>query len=505
MTARTLMVMGSMSSVGKSLLVTALGRIFARRGVRVAPFKAQNLSNNAAVCRDGGEIGRAQALQALACGIAPTVDMNPVLLKPEADTGVQVVVLGRPWQPSPARDADETKAELWRQVTAALDRVRGGHDLVLIEGAGSAAELNLRAADIVNFAIARYANAPVLLAGDIDRGGIFAQLLGTLSLLEPEERALVRGFVVNKFRGDPALFADGVRILEERGGVPVLGVMPYLGDLILPDEDAVSIESAGSGTRARAGELDVAVVALPRIANFDDFDALKAEPRVRLRYVHGLAEWGQPDAVIVPGTKSTLADLAWLRATGLADAVQGFAATGGAVVGICGGYQMLGRRISDPHHVESRGDTSADGLGLLPTETVFDANKTTHQATATIVDGPGWLRALLGETVRGYEIHMGATQGGAAWLRIDARGAQVVAVPDGAVSPDARIWGTYLHGLFANDSFRHAWLESLGWMRPAEALAQDAVLSKSIDDLADAVAAALDLQMLDQIIWGERA
>lgn len=384
MTAKTIMLQGSSSSAGKSLLVTALCRIFARRGVRVAPFKAQNMSNNAAVCVDGSEIGRAQALQAIASGLPPSVDMNPALIKPEADARSQIILMGRPWQTLAAKTYYEKKDLLWESARATLDRLRSEYDLIIIEGAGSPVELNLKQGDIVNMAVACYAQSPVLLVGDIDRGGIFAQLLGTLWLLEPEERSLVRGLLVNKFRGDLSLFDDGIRILEQKGDVPVLGVIPYLRGLILPDEDAVSVETAGApSSPAAAKEIDIAVLAFPRIANFDDFDALKAEPGISLRYVKSVAELGSPHALILPGTKSTIADLDWLRQTGLAEAITRFAERGGAVAGICGGYQMLGQEILDPAHVELRIE-QVMGLGLLQARTSFLAEKATYQARAQI-------------------------------------------------------------------------------------------------------------------------
>jgi adenosylcobyric acid synthase len=489
MSARVLMIQGTSSSVGKSLLTAALCRAFARRGVRVAPFKAQNMSNNAAVCADGAEIGRAQAVQAAAAGVEPTADMNPVLLKPEADSRCQVVVLGRPWQTLRASAFYRRKEELWPVVTAALDRLRNAYELVLIEGAGSPAELNLRALDIVNMAVARHARAPVLLAGDIDRGGIFAQLLGTLWLLEPEERALVRGLVVNKFRGDRALFADGVRILEERGGVPVLGVVPYLPALAVAEEDAVALDAARPVQQTGT---DVAVIRLPHIANFDDFDPLRAEPGVAVRYVSSARDLGSPHAIILPGTKSTVADLAWLRATGLAEAIRTFAEEGGAVVGVCGGYQMLGRVIRDPDGVESSAAEVA-GLGLLPVETTFVREKATHQARARVGGGPGWLGAAAGVPADGYEIHMGRSHGGTPWLEITRRNGEVV--EDGAVSADGRVWGCYLHGLFANAGLRRAWLAGLG-RQPVEAAPAD----DSLDRLAAAVEAALDMERLETII-----
>lgn len=507
MTAKVLMVQGTSSSAGKSLLVTALCRIYARRGIKVAPFKAQNMSNNAAVCADGSEIGRAQALQAAAARLAPSVDMNPVLIKPEADSRSQIILMGRPWNTLEAKTYYEKKEILWEHVTAALDRLREAYDLVIVEGAGSAAEINLRRGDIVNMAVARYANAPVLLIGDIDRGGIFAQLLGTLWLLDPEERALVRGLVVNKFRGDLALFSDGVQILEEKGNVPVLGVLPYLRNLNLPDEDAVSVESRSSTSGNPQVELtesapdsliDIAVLALPRISNFDDFDPLKAESGVTLRYVSSAAEFGTPTAVIIPGTKSTIADLDWLRQTGLAEAVTKFAKSGGAVVGICGGYQMLGEAIADSHHVESKVEQSS-GLGLLPVRTEFSKEKATFQAQARINCQRGWMSRLDESILSGYEIHMGETPSQSAWLEIVSRNGEQVKVADGSVSSDGKIWGCYLHGIFVNDDFRHAWLESLGWRGSISS--QSEIFNQSLEALADAVEGALNMDLLEEIIW----
>jgi len=502
--AKVLMVQGTSSSVGKSLLVAALCRIYAGRGVRVAPFKAQNMSNNAAVCAGGAEIGRAQALQARAAGVAPTADMNPILLKPEGDARSQVVVMGQVWQTLPAGDYYRHKESLWAVVTASLDRLRAAYELVIIEGAGSPAELNLRDGDIVNMAVARYARAPVLLAGDVDRGGIFAQLLGTLWLLSPEERALVRGLVVNKFRGDAALFADGVRILEERGGRPVLGVIPYLADLNLPEEDAVALDGAADHTGSPAGVVDIAVIRLPHIANFDDFDPLAAEPDVRLRYVSAASVLGRPDAVILPGSKSTMADLAWLRRQGLASAIQRLAGEGVAVVGICGGYQMMGRVIRDPDHVEGAG-TETGGLALLPTGSVFLRRKETHRAQARVLGGPGWLSLLAGQCVEGYEIHAGHTTGSVAWLQIEQRDGKPATVPDGAVAGDGRVWGCYLHGLFANEQFRRAWLAGLtAGGRPAAHHVRQRyapTIESELDRLADTVAAALNMERLEQIVW----
>lgn len=497
MTARVLMVQGTMSSAGKSLLVTGLCRSYARRGLHVAPYKAQNMSNNAAVCADGSEIGRAQYTQALACGLAPTAQMNPVLLKPEADSRSQVVVMGRARAAVPAQDYHRYRAELWQIVTGALDGLREAYDLVIIEGAGSPAELNLKRGDLVNMAIAKYAQSPVLLAGDIDRGGVFAQLLGTLWLLEPDERALVRGLIVNKFRGDTDLFYDGVEILEEKGGVPVLGVVPFIHHHI-PEEDAVAIEAQNIAA-APTAEIDIAVIRTPRISNFDDFDPLLAEPGVRVRYVDRPGELGQPQAVILPGTKSTLPDLLWLRAQDLDRAIEQAAARGAAVVGICGGYQMLGRRIYDPAHVESAVEDVV-GLGLLPIETTFAADKATYQSRATIRSDAGWLAEASGQAVSGYEIHMGRTEGSTPWLAIDRRGGEHVDVLDGSISPDGAIWGCYLHGLFENDGLRRAWLRSLGWQSDGHGEGSAARLEQSFDLLADTLEASIDMPRLDEII-----
>jgi len=514
------MIQGTSSSAGKSLLTAALCRIYARRGVRVAPFKAQNMSNNAAVCPDGSEIGRAQAVQAAACGLEPTADMNPILIKPEADARSQVVVMGRAWRVLAAREYYAHRDELWALVTQALDRLLQDYELVVIEGAGSPVELNLRAGDMVNMAVACHARSPVLLVGDIDRGGIFAQLLGTLWLLPDDERALVKGLLVNKFRGDATLFADGVRILEERGGVPVVGVIPYLRGLAIPEEDAVALEepggrgaaSVGAVTATQAGPrergavpsaptIDIAVIHFPRIANFDDFDPLAAEPGVQLRYVSSPAELGQPQAIILPGTKSTTGDLQWLRGTGLAPAIQERAAAGTAVVGICGGYQMLGRTIRDPQRVESSKEV-VPGLGLLPVETLFLAEKATYRIRARVRGGPGWLARVAGQVVSGYEIHMGRTNGADPWLTITARSQRPVEVADGAASEDGRVWGCYLHGLFETQAFRRAWLAGLGWENPGLPSTSSTDLARRLDDLAEAVEQALNMELLEEIVWG---
>ena len=493
MTAKVLVILGTSSSVGKSLLVAGLCHLFARRGINVAPYKAQNMSNNAAVCSDGSEIGRAQATQAIAAGLEPHVDMNPVLIKPEADARAQVIVNGRAWKTLSARDYYPKKEILWAAATSAFDRLREQYELVIVEGAGSAAELNLRDGDIVNMAIARYANAPVLLAGDIDRGGIFAQLIGTVWLLEPEERELIKGLLVNKFRGDIKLFEDGIEILEEKSEKPVLGVLPYLHGLFIPEEDAVALENPFSKPATFEDEIEIAVIHLPRIANFDDFDPLDAENGIRIRYVDSVEKLGQPAAIIIPGTKSTLDDLAWLRSHGLDAAIQQLAANGTPVVGICGGYQMLGENIYDPDHIEAAQD-SAPGLGLLPTDTTFAGEKATHQAKARIQNGKGWFAEIEGQEISGYEIHMGRTESKSAWLQINERSSETVHVMDGASSEDGKIWGCYVHGLFANENLRGAWLRSLGW---SEEGAKEDPFAESLTRLAETLEETLDMELLE--------
>jgi adenosylcobyric acid synthase len=475
MPAPVIMVLGTASSVGKSTLVAALCRIARRRGLRVAPFKAQNMSNNAAVTADGGEIGRSTAVQATAAGILPTVQMNPILIKPEGAMRSQIIVEGRPWQTLEAVDYWRRKDLLWGVVARSLDALRDEYDLVIAEGAGSPVELNLKPRDIVNMRVATYAQARTLLVGDIDTGGIFAQLLGTLMLLEPEERELVAGLVVNRFRGDPALFVEGVTMIEQRAGLPVLGVVPWIDELGLAEEDGVALER---GFGALGAGLRVAVVRLPAIANFDDFDPLAREAGVDLRYIDRPEQLAGAAAVILPGTKHTLAARRWLRERGLDTALQAFP---GAVVGICGGYQLLGAQISDPLGVEGAGGDEP-GLGLLPVTTVFGAEKRTVQVNAAAL--APW---ALGAPLEGYEIHMGQTSGAdAALARITRRGGVPSDEADGCVGADGRVWGCYLHGLFANTAFRRAWLGTLGW-RPSA----DGPTCDPYERLADLVEGAL--------------
>ena len=497
--APVLLVAGTASSVGKSVLVTALCRIFRQDGVRVAPFKAQNMSNNAAVTPDGLEIGRAQAEQASAAGLDPTVEMNPVLLKPQGDRTSQLVLRGRPAGRLHSADFPSRKRDLWPDAARALDELRGRFELVIAEGAGSPAEPNLRAGDLANMRVARHARGPALIVGDIDRGGVFAHLLGTLELLTPEDRELVRGFVINRFRGDPSLLDPAIEELEERTGVPVLGVIPWIDDVGVAEEDAVALERpaaapAGDGS----AEVDIAVVQLPRIANFDDFDPLAREPGVRLRYVRSPEEFGRPDLAVLPGTKATAADLGWLRERGLDRAIEAHAASGGAVLGICGGMQILGERLVDDEGVEAAPGTALPGLGLLPLETRFSAAKTTQRASGEVAASAGPWAEAAGLPVEGYEIHMGdsAATGEGAMRPLLHLGGR----PDGAISPDGRIAGTYLHGLLHNDGLRAALLRALGRRAAGAEAPEDERREQAFDRLAAVVREHLDMQRVRALV-----
>ena len=476
------MLQGTGSDVGKSLLAAGLGRAFSRRGLAVRPFKPQNMSNNAAVTADGGEIGRAQALQARACGLAPSSDMNPVLLKPQTEVGAQVVVHGRVWGNVQAEAYQAMKPDLLPAVLDSFARLSGGADLVLVEGAGSAAEVNLRAGDIANMGFAEAAGVPVVLVADIDRGGVIASLVGTHALLTQAERDLLAGTIINRFRGDVRLFDGGLEIIKARTGLACFGVVPYFADAHrLPAEDALAVERppAVSGK----AHIRIAVPVFSRIANFDDLDPLSAEPDVEVEFVKpGRALPGDADLVILPGSKATLADLAVVRAEGWDLDIRAHLRRGGWLLGLCGGYQMLGRLISDPEGIEDQ-PGSAEGLGLLDIETTLSADKTLIEAEGT--------DATSGAAVRGYEMHVGATTGpGLArpMLRLGGR-------PDGAVSDDGRVLGCYLHGLFAADGFRHAFLSRLK-LRAASGLAYETEVENTLDALARHLEAHLDLDGL---------
>lgn len=488
------MVQGTASHVGKSVIVAGLCRIFADLGYRVAPFKAQNMALNSYVTADGLEVGRAQAEQAAAAGVEVRAEMNPILLKPEADARCQVVLLGRPWRTVPAREYYRLRGRLWPVVGRSLETLRAQFDLVIIEGAGSPAEINLRRTELVNMRVARFAGAPVLLVGDIDRGGVFASLYGTLKLLTPAERRLVRGLIINKFRGDPALLGDGIARLRRLTGRPVVGVVPYIPGLRWAEEDSVGVaDKADPGA-----DLEVAVLRLPRVSNFDDFDPLKAEPDVAVRFVDRPPS-GRPDLIILPGSKSTAADLDFLRRSGLADWVCREAARGTPVIGICGGFQMLGAAVYDPERVESD-RTEVPGLGLLPVTTVFTGEKVTRRVRAEVLANHGLLAGLGGEPVAGYEIHMGRSAGGQAVFRLYR--ADRSAADDGAITDDGLVFGTYIHGLFDNGRFRRAILDRLRTRRGLPPVGRPAPFDRraEYDRIAQVLRAHLDLDFILRLV-----
>ena len=472
-----LMIQGAGSNVGKSLMVAGLCRAAKLRGLSVAPFKPQNMSNNAAVTVDGGEIGRAQALQALACGLEPHTDMNPVLLKPETDTGSQVVVHGKRLTTVKARDYAALKPALLSPVLDSFNRLKAQYDLVIVEGAGSPAEVNLRQGDIANMGFARAANVPVILVGDIDRGGVIAQIVGTKAVLAPPDAAMIAGFIINKFRGDPALFTDGYHLIENLTQWRGFGTLPYFAAASkLPAEDALDIASStGSGQK-------IACLTLSRIANFDDLDPLKAEPGVQVQMIRaGEAIPGDCALVIIPGSKSTRGDLAFLRAQGWDIDLAAHHRRGGRILGICGGYQMLGTSVSDPDGIEGpAGETP--GLGLLNIATTMTADKRLTRTNA--------IHAATGLPISAYEIHIGQSTGpdrARPFARIDGQ-------PEGAISPDGLTTGSYLHGMFAGDAFRAAFLAGLGIMPSGRSYGAD--VGATLDALAAHIEAHLDVSGL---------
>jgi len=516
--ARALMVLGTASHAGKSIMAAALCRIFADDGWRVAPFKAQNMSLNSAATPDGREIGRAQALQAEACRIPACAEMNPVLIKPSSNTGSQIVLLGRVWGQVTAADYHTRRVEdLFPVVLESYRKLASEYEVIILEGAGSPAEINLREHDIVNMRMARAANAACLLVADIDRGGVFASLLGTLELLEPSERALIRGYAINKFRGDISLLRPGLTMMEPRLGIPCAGVVPYLHDLALDEEDGVAIENRRSAGRvwkdidgaSRERPLRIGVIALPHMSNFTDFDALAAEPSVALAFVERAEELCDADLVILPGSKQTLNDLEWLRQRGLAPFLLDHYARGGCVAGICGGFQMLGIQIEDPQGIENSGVPCArEGLGLLGVRTVLRSEKIARPATGRLSRPVIFGQPSHECAFRGYEIHVGETvyaEEAAPFAELTRAGMSAL-VTDGAVSADLRVLGTYVHGIFDGDSFRHAFLEAARAARglaPCAAKAFVAAERESrLDRLAAHVRRSLDLEMIRSWIIG---
>jgi len=487
-----IMVQGTGSNAGKSILTAALCRILRQDGYDVAPFKAQNMSLNSFVTRHGGEMGRAQALQAQACRLDPDVRMNPVLLKPNSETGSQVILRGTAVGSTDFKSYTKQRSQVWSTVQSCYDELAGEHQVMVLEGAGSPAEVNLKANDIVNMNMARHANAPVLLVGDIDRGGVFASFVGTMEVLSEAERSMVAGFVINRFRGDASLLGDALEYTRFHTGKPVLGTVPYLRNLGLPEEDSVSFKQGLLPMGAKDAQLlDIAVLDLPHISNFTDLDPLGLEPDVGLRIVRTLTELGQPDALIIPGSKNTLADLAWLQQTGLAAGILDLAAAGRCeMIGICGGFQLLGQQISDPHAIESRAGEQ-QGLGLLAISTVMAAEKTTLQIRCCHLPS--------GCELFGYEIHHGITTAEG----VDA----LITGPDGRLlgtgSANGMIWGSYLHGIFDADPFRRWWLDRLrgrkGWQ--AEGLIRACYdLEPALDRLADCVRNSLDMRAIYRLL-----
>ena len=453
MAARPIMIQGTMSNAGKSWLCAGLCRIFREDGYSVAPFKSQNMALNSFITEDGLEMGRAQAVQAGACGIAPSVLMNPILLKPTTDMGSQVIVRGVPVGNMEAREYFRQKKSYLPVIKESYDALAAKHDIIVIEGAGSPAEINLRQDDIVNMGLAELVDAPVLLVGDIDRGGVFAQLLGTVLLLEPEEQERIRGLIINKFRGDPEILRPGLSMLEERVGKPVLGVVPWMNAAI-EEEDSLSAQLLERSVHA---PIDAAVIRLPKISNYTDFQMLEAEELLSVRYVSSARELGNPDLVILPGTKSTIADLLWLRESGLEGKILSLHSAGVPVFGICGGYQMLGEEISDPEGYEGGG--TVRGLGLLPLVTVFEPEKcrTQSRGKTVLASHP----ELSGKAVSGYQIHMGRTflRKGASCGTFSVLLSGAAEEADGAVS--GNVFGTYLHGVFDEAEFRAAFVRYL--------------------------------------------
>ena len=496
--ARALFVGGTGSDVGKSVVTAGLCRLLKRHGYNVAPFKAQNMALNSAVTPEGGEIGRAQALQAAACGIAAHTDMNPILLKPNSATGSQVIVAGKVLGNMSVSEYHRFKPQAFAAVSGAFARLRAQYELVVLEGAGSIAEINLKAHDIVNLRAAQMATAPVLLVADIDRGGVFAAIIGTIELLTPDERASVAGIIINRFRGDASLLTPGITAIEERTGIPVLGVIPWI-KLQLPEEDSVALGRKPVAAKSHQS-LRIGVIRLPHISNYTDFDPLEESVGVELLYISEASQLAGLDLLILPGSKSTIPDLFWLRQSGIARAIHDYRQTGGEIIGICGGYQMLGKTVTDPDGVESDLDL-CEGLGFLDVTTILTGEKQTHQVAGSALAGAEQLGLGQDDVVSGYEIHMGETTIGPLaqpLLRLSMRSGCTVVVNDGAISADGRVWGSYLHGLFDNDSIRHPLLSRLRQRRGLATVMDKAAtnLESELDRLADHLQAHLDVERI---------
>ena len=502
--SHAVMFVGTASDVGKSVLAAGFCRILNNRGIKVAPFKSQNMALNSFATPEGGEIGRAQAVQAQACRIMPHTDMNPVLLKPNSDTGSQVIVQGKVVGNMSVAEYNNYKKHALLNVSESFARLQSAFEFIVIEGAGSIAEINLKAHDIANLRIAEMADCPCVLVADIDRGGVFAQIIGTVELLEPGERSRIRGIIINKFRGDPSLLKPGIDFVEKRSGIPVLGVVPYFRHFRIPEEDSVALERRAKGykfghkaqgTRHGEGKIKIGVIRLPRISNYTDFEPLEAEPDVFLSYISEAHDLEGLDVLILPGSKSTIGDLQFLQKQGLFEQIQDFR---GPVIGICGGYQMLGTRILDPDGIESSAG-EAQGLGLVDAETVILPDKETHQAEGKLLPSGFSIAPGCTEPFSGYEIHMGRTTLGPAaqpFAELKRRSGNNGTISDGAVSADGRVFGTYLHGLFDAHGFRNAFLNKLRREKGMPAVSSDCNREDPFDLLAEHLERHLDMNRL---------
>lgn len=504
--AKALMILGTGSGAGKSLIAAAFCRIFSDAGIHVAPFKAQNMALNSYIAEDGGEIGRAQALQAEAARVAPTVDMNPILLKASGEMGSQVIIHGRAFRYMKAQEYYTFKKDAWKAVTASYEKLAKSYDLIVMEGAGSPAEINLMDVDIVNMSAAKMAKAPALLVGDIDKGGVFASLYGTVKLLGRDSR-YVRGFIINKFRGDMEILRPGLTMIQDRTGKPVIGVLPYVHDLGLPEEDGMILSQGTRGREQGAREIKIVIVRLKYISNFTDFDPLAQEPDVDLVYSTNPAEIENADMVIVPGSKNTVKDLLLLRKYGLDQSISRAFAKGNEVMGMCGGYQMLGSRILDPHHAESS-LAEIEGLGLLNIETVFKKEKTTCRVEAEIIEGQeseARSKKYVHEILRGYEIHMGVSTGDIGLFRIKRLSADSTfntqhstLLLDGSANNNC--WGTYLHGIFDNNEFRRRLINRIrqkkGLSNMPVTIDYAGMKESALDNLAGMVRENIDMEFV---------
>ncbi len=498
---RPLMILGTGSDVGKSILTAAFCRIFQQDGIRVAPFKAQNMALNSFITSEGGEMGRAQVVQAQAAGISPHVDMNPILLKPSSEIGSQVIVHGKVYGNFPAREYYQQKPALVRKVMQSWRRLSESYDLIVLEGAGSAAELNLKKNDLVNFNMAKRADAAVILVADIDRGGVFAACIGTHYLLTRKEKELLQGFIINKFRGDPGLFEQGAEIIENKTKKPVFGVVPFMRDMKIPQEDSVALDRKLLEKDWEEGnKIKIGVIRLPHLSNYTDFDPLEQEPSVSLRYLDHRERINDVDLLILPGSKNTIADLKYLKESGMFTAILRYASNNGRLIGICGGFQLLGNTILDPLGVDGPAPRET-ALGLLPLVTSMAAEKTTTQVSAKTLGVGGSY-----ETVNGYEIHMGQTDidgPGEPAFEISERNGKTVKIADGWVSPDSRIWGTYIHGVFDNDGFRRKLLDPFLTGKDISTVGVesfDGFIESQYDKLADVVRKNLDIDRIYEII-----